>query len=520
MTTGLIVWATAGVVSARGAAAADPQGGGTYAPVLAQRAGPPLTLPGGTRVALPARGGTIGAADVAVLANDLRGLISLKTRNGRWGAIVVSLSRGDTLYAQNADERLTPASTLKLFTTAVALERFGPDYHFTTDVLRDGPIEPDGTLRGNVILRGGGDPALSNRFLRGDAAVPMDLLASALSAAGIRRVTGDLIADASAFDERRVPEGWLARYLQDRYAARVSALSFNENMVSVVVRPTDTGTPDVVLEPPTNALALVRSVRQVAGRAGASVVVRRVNDTTFEAKGWIGARTVPQRYDVVVEEPALFAAGALRASLTTVGITISGHTRAGVAPAGAIVVSALPSPPLERLVSVMNRESINHYAELIFRNSGRGPAGTSRGSAESGLSALSEFLTRTVGAAPGSVYAVDGSGLSTLDRVTPRAMVQLLGYAHTATWSSAFHASLPVAGESELLRGRMRQTAAQGNLHAKTGTTNNVIGLGGYVTAANGEVLGFAFLYNGTDRANARATIDVIGARLATFTRD
>ena len=129
-------------------------------------------------------------------------------------------------------------------------------------------------------------------------------------------------------------------------------------------------------------------------------------------------------------------------------------------------------------------------------------------------------MTGKVGAAPSSVHAADGSGLSTLDRATPRTLVQLLAYAHRAPWSDAFHASLPVAGESELLRHRMKYTPAQGNLHAKTGTTDSVISLSGYVTAQDGELLAFAFVYNGTDRWNAKTTIDQMGATLAAVARD
>ena len=114
----------------------------------------------------------------------------------------------------------------------------------------------------------------------------------------------------------------------------------------------------------------------------------------------------------------------------------------------------------------------------------------------------------------------DGSGLSVQDSVTPRAMVSLLAYAHEAPWSSAFHASLPVAGESELLMHRMRYTPAQGNLHAKTGTTNTVASLAGYVTAEDGEILAFALIYNGGDRWNARAAMDRTGALLASFSRE
>jgi D-alanyl-D-alanine carboxypeptidase/D-alanyl-D-alanine-endopeptidase (penicillin-binding protein 4) len=124
-----------------------------------------------------------------------------------------------------------------------------------------------------------------------------------------------------------------------------------------------------------------------------------------------------------------------------------------------------------------------------------------------------------VGASPKDVFVADGSGLSTLDRVTARSMVQLLAYAHHASWSRQFHESLPVAGREETLRLRMRQTPAQGNLHAKTGTTNEVVALSGYVSGRSGEVFAFSFLYNGKDRWNARATIDAMGVTLADFTR-
>ena len=136
-----------------------------------------------------------------------------------------------------------------------------------------------------------------------------------------------------------------------------------------------------------------------------------------------------------------------------------------------------------------------------------------------GNAMLRDFMELRVGASPTDVYAADGSGLSTLDRVTARSLVKLLSYAHRAPWSRQFHESLPVAGREETLRLRMRQTPAQGNLHAKTGTTNDVVALSGYVAARTGEVLAFAFLYNGKDRWNARATIDAMGVTLADFAR-
>jgi D-alanyl-D-alanine carboxypeptidase/D-alanyl-D-alanine-endopeptidase (penicillin-binding protein 4) len=346
----------------------------------------------------------------------------------------------------------------------------------------------------------------------------MDLLAQLVAQAGVKRVTGGLIADASAFDPQRIPEGWQSRYLQSSYAARVSALSLNDNLVWVVVEPGRSGKPASVTLDPATDLPLSASVRTVGGR-GARIMARTRSDGTIEVRGWIGSRAGERRYQLVVEDPTAFTAGAFRRALAAHGITVAGPTQFAATPAHAERVTSLSSPPLARLVSVMNRESINHYAELLFRDAGRRAAPNGVGSVETANRLLQTFMHDKVGAAPGSVFAADGSGLSVLDRATPRSLVQLLAYAHQAKWSDAFHASLPVAGESELLRHRMKYTPAQGNLHAKTGTTNTVISLGGYVTALDGELLAFAFIYNGTDRWNARVTIDAMGATLAAFAR-
>lgn len=452
------------------------------------------------------------------LGLDLATLLDSRTTQGDWGAIVVSLARGDTLFSRGADVRLVPASTMKLFTAAVALERLGPAHRFSTDVLRDGVLDAGGVVRGDLILRGDGDPALSPRFVRGGPEAPMRALAELTAGAGIARVTGDLIADASAFEARTIPEGWLTRYAGAGYAAPFSALSLNENIVIVGVRPAKTGAV-VTLEPETSSLTVTSTVRTVPG-AGARITARRLGNERVMVSGTIGARSSGVRYQLVVGDPVTFAAGAFRSALKARGITVDGAIRFARTPAKAMLVTSLPSPSLDRMISLMNHESINHYAELLWRDAARGTDRAMLGSAENASATLQDFLLRQVGATAGAVVATDGSGLSVLDRVTPRSLVQLLAHAHAAPWGAAFHASLPVAGESELLRHRMRTTPAQGNLHAKTGTTDAVIGLAGYVTAENGEILAFAFLYNGHDRWHARETIDAMGPTLAAFSRD
>ncbi len=171
------------------------------------------------------------------------------------------------------------------------------------------------------------------------------------------------------------------------------------------------------------------------------------------------------------------------------------------------------------LITAMNRESINHYAELLFKNSARGPERKTVGSADNASALLNQFFVTKVKADTSQLAFADGSGLSTLDRATARSQVQLLSYAHKSSWGPWLHASLPVAGDSETLSRRMRNTPAEGNLHAKTGTTNDVVALAGYVTAVNGEVLAFSFLYNGRDRSVARSRIDTMSETLASFGR-
>jgi serine-type D-Ala-D-Ala carboxypeptidase/endopeptidase (penicillin-binding protein 4) len=184
-----------------------------------------------------------------------------------------------------------------------------------------------------------------------------------------------------------------------------------------------------------------------------------------------------------------------------------------------VTVATLSSPPLLQFTRVMNGESDNHFAELLLRAASRGRDGEAVGSARLANEQMRALLAERAGVAPEAIEMRDGSGLSSLNRVTPRALTNLLMYASRAPWAREFEESLPIAGVSETLRSRMRNTPAQGNLHAKTGTTNDVVSLGGYVTSRSGERLAFAFFYNGCDRSNARLTIDVMGATLAGFTR-
>ena len=449
------------------------------------------------------------------LVLDLGAILDRASRAGAWGVSVVSLDYGDTLFARNANRQLLPASTMKLFTSSVALERFGPDYRFVTEVLREGALGTDGILRGNLVLRGAGDPSFSRRYTDGASGeTPLESIAHLVAAAGVKCVTGDIIGDASAFEDRLVPEGWRKRYLSAHYAARVSALSYNENLLTVRVTPAGRGVA-ITFEPALAGIPVVNNVRVVAGR-GSRIGVKQT-PIGLEVRGSVGASGRGGEVEVVMEEPALITSAAFDAALEAHGISVGGSVRLAKAASGAPRVAALPSAPLSELITTMNGESNNHFAELLFRNAARSVGVV--GSAENANILLRRFLWEKAHVDPTDVYAADGSGLSTADRVTPRAMVQLLGYAAKAPWHDVLQQSLPVAGRTETLRRRMKYTPAMGNLHAKTGTTNDVASLGGYVTSRDGELLAFSFIYNGHDRWRAKAAMDAMGATLANYQR-
>ncbi len=452
---------------------------------------------------------------VESLSDDLGAALTQHTRSGRWGVMVVSLTRGDTLYRSSPDAMMQPASTMKMYTSVLALDRFGPDHVFKTAALRDGQVDSAGVLLGNLYLRGDGDPSLSPRFW--GTTNPMDSLAHLVVASGVRHIRGDIIGDASAFDSQLVPEGWQSRYLGAAYAARVSPLSLDENLVWVVVQP-EGKRAVVTLDPATTTIPVQSTVRVVGGSRGRISAVRQ-KEGGILVRGTIGASSLPLRYSLVVDDPASFTTGALRAALEKAGVQVDGRVTLSATPGAATEVASISSPTLANVIAEMNRESINLFAELLFRDAAHAAAPGQVGSARTALATLRSLLTEKIGARPEDVQASDGSGLSVLDRVTPRSMVELLSFAHQAPWGATFHASLPLEGESGTLRHRARHTPARGNLHAKTGTTNTVASLGGYVTAKNGEILAFSFIYNGADRWNAKRAMDQMGATLAEFVR-
>lgn len=450
-------------------------------------------------------------------------------RRATWGALVVSLTRGDTLLSYHADRRFIPASNAKLFTTAAALHYLGPDFRFMTVLFADGPVR-SGELFGDLVLYGTGDPTFA---LDTASLAPF---ADSVVRAGIRRVRGDIVGDASFLGAELRGPGWAPDNADEAYAAPPSALGAAENRIRLTVEPGPRVGARATwrIEPANDYYAIASIV--TTGRPGTRTriyVERGRSRGVVELSGNIPITRGAWGTWLVVEEPAVFAAGLLRQRLEARGVTITGGTRSVVndVPAraqlmvrrsaagddpfrGALAVRR--SMPLDELVSMINHRSHNLSAELTFRAIGR--VARNAGTFATGAQAVAEFLTKDVGIPQSAVQVTDGSGLSLLDETTPRALVQLLAHMRRPSEGGAFYHSLPVVGEG--LSGRMAGTPAVGRLRAKTGTLSDVSALAGYVTTQDGEELAFAIIVNDAPSIRrARAVQDSIGVRLSLLSR-
>jgi len=447
--------------------------------------------------------------------------------------LVVSLDQGDTLFSVEPSAALAPASNLKLLTTAAALRRLGADFRFQTYLLTSGTVS-NGVLRGDLVLYGTGDPGISDRFFSRKDEV-FQLLVGQLEELGITSITGRLIADGSHLPGPLRPRGWDPADLNDHFAGAVSALSYNENVVSFrVVASSQSGVKPKVHTVPDNAgLDVVNKALTVAGRARPRLAILRedpLEPIRIEGRVTRGTRDVWRQ--MTVASPPHFAASALQAVLVERGIRVQGGIHVVETPANSIVgrvtaptaegrsrtriLAKHVSEPLHEYLAVVNKRSNNLYAELIFRTVGRSVGG--HGSPAASTKAVLEAVAE-VGVPTADLVLLDGSGLSAGSRVTAGSFVSLLqGMAQTEQWP-VYWASLPEAGQPRELR-RMYSTAAARNLRAKTGTIDGVSALSGMVRSQDQERLAFSILVNGTpSTTRAKRVENIIGARLAQFQR-
>jgi D-alanyl-D-alanine carboxypeptidase/D-alanyl-D-alanine-endopeptidase (penicillin-binding protein 4) len=436
-----------------------------------------------------------------------------------WGVEVRSLRTGKVLYARNPQRNLKPASTLKVVTTAAALDAFGPEARLRTTVESTGRLDGLGRILGDLYLVGRGDPHLSGRFTEGRPTAIFEEMAESLRQAGVRRIEGRVIGHEGLFRGERRGDDWSWGDLVWGYGAEVSALSFNDNVASLTVTPGEReGDPIMVDRVPASTYYQVVSTAVTSARGGPRELVlqRDFGANVIRLSGAVAAGSPPQTLNVAIEDPARYAATVFAEALAGKGIVVTGgvDTSAQPLPPGARVLAAHDSPPMGEIVKVVNKVSQNLHTEMLLRLLGAQVKGD--GSVEGGRAAADDFLRR-VGVAPESWALQDGSGLSRSDLVNPHGMVALLAAMDRHRHAAVFRESLPIAGVDGTLATRMAQPPLRGNVTAKTGTIRHVNALGGYVTARSGERLAFyaAVNHHAGPPSESVAAIDAIVSALA-----
>src|SRR3989454_2703961 len=446
------------------------------------------------------------AAKFGTRAEALLG--AMPASKGQWGLLIMDAESGETLYEQNADKYFVPASNMKLFTTALALAKLGPDFRFHTTLETPGTISSEGVLSGDLVLVGRGDPNLSNRKFPYELKEEFDgpperglvELADALVAKGVKEISGDVVGDDSYFPRERYPNGWEIDDMVWEYGAAISSIVVDDNTVTLTLTPgeqpgspvqaaVNPATPDFLVENDVVTSASdVKSDLTLTREPGSSLVV---------VKGTMPAKGAPRKLVLAIEEPAQHAAAVLKRLLEERGVKISGVARARheamKTQEDPTVLAEHVSVPLGDAIKLINKISQNLHAEMLLRTVAR----------QNGVWATADDLMKvpqdfyaSAGIAPDDVIQSDASGLSRHDLVTPRAVVALLTYAQSQPWFAAYYDSLPVAGGDGTLVERMKNTPTAGPIPATTRAIEHERTLSGFAETPSGRRVIFSFLSN------------------------
>lgn len=479
-------------------------------------------------------------------------LLAPELRRGSVGVKIVSLNTGKVVFEENAERYFMPASNMKNFTVATAIEKLTPDFKFVTSVYAPSPADSNGVINGSLRIVGRGDVSMSTAFFPLDETdkdpttgrtdpnkvyyKAIDRLVGVIVAAGVKRIEGGLIADETYFSGNPVPGEWEWDDLQWYYGAEISALPINDNAVDLTVKPGPVGYACAVQLAPFNPV--VRIVNQCTTSAAGSPrtlrIEKKIDRNIIEISGSLPAGNGGFSGSVTVSRPAELFVALLKERLAAKGVTISGQPRAvntrppGISNPG-VEIAKLESPPLSVIAAKTMKPSQNMYTETLLWTLGEqaraadtvpggGVASSTLDSAVLGIGAVKKFLTE-IGVAPDGIIQHDGSGLSRHNLITPAAVVQLYRYmGKQSRFSQAWRESLTIGGVDGTLRNRFGGTRAAGNVRGKTGTIDQVSALSGYVKTAAGEELVFSMVVNGINDGRVRTSaMDEIVVNLANF---
>ena len=459
------------------------------------------------------------------------------TPGATWGVSILGLANGTNVFSSNSDHLFTPASCTKLFTAALALDSLGAEFQITTPLQTSGEVTANGSLAGDLVWVGRGATDLSERR-SGSLTATLAPFVNGVIRAGIKQITGSIVADESYFKTHQFGPGWNWDDLSEGYGAAVTALTLNDNVARVLASPGQVGSPVTLqIDPFPSAFTVVNRSRTVGPDTKFSLRFERLpNHRDLWVFGEMPVDSAMHEERLALPEPALAAAEALQEALEKRGIRVDQPCRVvgewkgaegfpGVPRAQAIdgavqrwrILAAVTSAPLGELVRDCLKTSQNLHAQLLWlqvgaefqAHSGLHPSPPMGAVTDAGAQqALVQFLRKL--SLNGNDFAFEeGSGLSRKDLVTPAATVRLLRYMNThprAAVREAWMAALPIGGIDGTLKSRFTQVPTRGNVRAKSGTLRYVHALAGYVTTAGGDPLAFALYANGFATADPQVS--------------
>lgn len=410
------------------------------------------------------------------------------------GAVIakVDMPKAKTVYELNGSQLRVPASLSKVVTAVGVLETLGVTWKTQTQLVSNASVDGK-TLKGNLILKGGGDP--------GFVSETMWFLVNEFKRTGVETIDGDIVVDASRFDNISIDESRDDKRVDRAYDAPVSAMSFNWNSVNVFVRPTKNGEKPTVWVDPENTLFKVEN-KAVTGNGTPAIYVERVGNV-IKVSGKIPTSMGEKAFYKNIGDVTQWSGHNLIQFLKQRGITVKGQVKAGAAPKDAIVLAKADSKPLGEMVKDMMKFSNNFVAEMLVKNLAAEKKGMGASLAQ-GVDVIKQCFLRWE--MPKSCVYLNPSGLSHDNKFSPQDLVTVLNIAaENMEYSSEFMASMPIAGLDGTLKNRMKNTPAQGEVRAKTGLLNGVAGLGGYHRSKSGQLYAFILVYNGPDSKTDKA---------------
>ena len=458
--------------------------------------------------------GTNDIRTLAELQQKISAFISQHRFGGAiWGIKVVSLDTEKTLFETNADRLMSPASNCKMLTGALALDHFGGDYRIATPIYATAKPNRRGTIHGDLIIEGRGDPTWNSHRFDTNFWAPIELFVAALTNAGVHKVTGDLVADASYFHGQPTGGSLTLDDFENGECPYISPLTINDGLAHVSVAATTVGAPcQLTMLQPNAGLVFSNCTMTVAGGGRHYIdYYMPYGEKYIYVYGDLPIDKTNETLDIPVLDPARWFGACLKEALARHGIKISGKVRSVAWPQSSaldtndVKLGEVLSPPMRQVVKLYMKPSQNLENDIVLadigeatRTNGMSPWRTSEGL---GLAAMKDFLdnndVRTdADTTSDEVHFDEGSGLSGDNLATPDLFTALLVFMARHPAAQDFMNSLPIAAEDGTLIHRFHHTPAAGNIRAKTGTLRWANSLSGYVTSAAGEHLAFSLLLN------------------------